>query len=121
MARESLTLISSGGHEPPAGRGTPVLVGLVVLACGLCATWLGTARSPFVDTAPPETVTAEEVGPLPDIPKRAQPAPPPPEPVRLASLPEELGRALSRIEDDELRKAITEAATTTLARERRKD
>ncbi len=62
-----------------------------------------------------------QVGPLPDIPKRAQPAPPPPEPVRLASLPEELGRALSRVEDDKLRKAITEAARTSLARVRRKD
>ena len=63
-----------------------------------------------------------QVGPLPDIPKRAQDAPPPPEPVRLASLPEELGRALSRVHDDDLRKAITEAATTSLARTReRKD
>ena len=62
-----------------------------------------------------------QVGPLPDIPKKPAPAPPPPEPVRLASLPEELGRALSRVEDDELRKAITEAATTSLARERRRD
>jgi hypothetical protein len=61
------------------------------------------------------------VGPLPDLPKRRRAAPPPPEPVRLASLPEELGRALSRVEDDELRQAITEAATTSLARRRRKD
>lgn len=60
-----------------------------------------------------------QVGPLPDIPKRDQAEPPPPEPVRLASLPEELGRALSRVEDDELRKAITEAATTSLARTRK--
>jgi hypothetical protein len=62
-----------------------------------------------------------QVGPLPELPKRQQPAPPPPEPVRLASLPEELGRALSRVEDDALRKAITEAATTSLARGRNKD
>ena len=61
-----------------------------------------------------------QVGPLPDIPKRLPDAPPPPEPVRLASLPEELGRALSRVEDDDLRKAITEAATTSLARTRNK-
>lgn len=60
-----------------------------------------------------------QVGPLPDIPKRDQAEPPPPEPVRLASLPEELGRALSGVEDDELRKAITEAATTSLARTRK--
>jgi hypothetical protein len=31
-------------------------------------------------------------------------------------LPEELGRALSRVEDDALRKAIADAATTSLAR-----
>jgi hypothetical protein len=62
-----------------------------------------------------------QVGPLPDIPKRPAPPPPPPEPVRLASLPEELGRALSRVEDDALRKAITEAARTSLARVRRKE
>jgi len=60
-----------------------------------------------------------QVGPLPDIPERRKAAPPPPEPVRLASLPEELGRALSRVEDDALRKAITEAATTSLARTRK--
>lgn len=59
-----------------------------------------------------------QVGPLPEIPKRLRPAPPPAEPVRLASLPDELGRALSRVEDDELRKKIAEAATTSLARER---
>lgn len=59
-----------------------------------------------------------QVGPLPEIPQRQRPAPPPPEPVRLASLPDELGRALSRVDDDELRKAIAEAATTSLARER---
>jgi hypothetical protein len=56
------------------------------------------------------------VGPLPDIPKRPEAAPRPAEPVRLAALPEELGRALSRVQDDELRKAIAEAATTSLAR-----
>jgi len=57
-----------------------------------------------------------QVGPLPDIPKHAQSAPAPPQPIRLASLPEELGRALSRVEDDALRKAIADAATTSLAR-----
>jgi hypothetical protein len=60
-----------------------------------------------------------QVGPLPDIPKRPKAPPRPPEPVRLAALPEELGRALSRVEDDDLRKAITEAATTSLARVRK--
>jgi len=62
-----------------------------------------------------------QVGALPDIPPRPPPAPPAPEPVRLASLPEELGRALSRVEDDELRKAITEAAATSLARRHDKE
>jgi hypothetical protein len=57
-----------------------------------------------------------QVGPLPDIPKRPEAAPRPAEPVRLAALPEELGRALSRVDDDDLRKAIAEAATTSLAR-----
>jgi len=60
-----------------------------------------------------------QVGPLPDLPKRRYEPPPLPEPVRLASLPEDLGRALSRVEDDALRKAITEAATTSLARTRK--
>ena len=60
-----------------------------------------------------------QVGPLPDIPERPPDAPPPPEPVRLASLPDELGRALSRVHDDELRRAITEAAKTSLARTRK--
>ena len=62
-----------------------------------------------------------QVGPLPDIPKRLRDTPPPPKPVRLASLPDELGRALSRVHDDDLRNAITEAATTSLARRRNKD
>ena len=56
-----------------------------------------------------------QVGPLPALPKRP-PATRPPQPVRLASLPEELGRALSRIDDDALREAITDAATISLAR-----
>jgi len=60
-----------------------------------------------------------QVGPLPDIPKRPEAPPRPAEPVRLAALPEELGRALSRVEDDDLRKAITEAASTSLARVRK--
>lgn len=60
-----------------------------------------------------------KVGPLPDLPPHRQPPPPPPEPIRLASLPEELGRALSRVQDDALRRAITDAATTSLARSRK--
>lgn len=61
-----------------------------------------------------------KVGPLPDLPKRPRPKPPAPEPVRLAALPEDLGRALSKIHDDTLRKTITEAATTSLSRTRQK-
>lgn len=57
-----------------------------------------------------------QVGKLPDLPKRSRPDPPPPDPVHLASLPEDLGRALSRVEDDALRKTITNAARTSLAR-----
>ena len=62
-----------------------------------------------------------QVGPLPDLPKRPKAQPTPPTPVRLAALPDELGRALSRVEDERLRKAITEAATTSLARAREND
>ena len=62
-----------------------------------------------------------QVGTLPDLPKRPKAPPPAPEPVRLAALPDELGRALSRVEDEQLRKAITEAATTSLARARKND
>lgn len=61
-----------------------------------------------------------QVGPLPDLPKRDARTQPAPEPVRLAALPEELGRALSRVADDALRKQITEAATTSLARTRKR-
>ncbi len=62
-----------------------------------------------------------KVGPLPELPKRARSIPPAaPEPVRLAALPEELGRALSRIDDDALRQTIADAATTSLARTRTK-
>lgn len=60
-----------------------------------------------------------QLGPLPELPKRDPRAAPPAEPVRLASLPEDLGRALSRIADDALRRQITEAATMSLARPRK--
>lgn len=61
-----------------------------------------------------------KVGPLPDLPKRPRERPPAPAPVRLAALPEELGRALSKIHDDALRQTVTDAATTSLARSRQK-
>ncbi|MEM7434059.1 MAG: DUF721 domain-containing protein [Myxococcota bacterium] len=57
-----------------------------------------------------------KVGPLPHLPKPPAPARRAPEPVRLAALPEALGRALANIGDDELRKAVTDAATTSLSR-----
>jgi len=72
----------------------------------------------YAPTAPIERIRFQ-VGPLPDLPKRLQHPPPRPEPVRLASLPEELGRALSRVDDDKLREVIAEAATTSLARIRK--
>lgn len=61
-----------------------------------------------------------KVGPLPDLPTRTREKPPAPEPVQLAALPEELGRALSQIHDDDLRQTISDAATTSLARTRHK-
>lgn len=60
------------------------------------------------------------VGPLPELRKSPARDEPPTEPLHLASLPDELGRALSRVHDDELREAITRAATTSLARQRTK-
>lgn len=59
-----------------------------------------------------------QVGPLPDFPVRHKPEPLPAEPVRLAALPEELGRALARVDDDELRSTIAQAATAGLLRDR---
>lgn len=59
-----------------------------------------------------------KVGPLPDLPARVERTRRAPEPVRLTALPEDLGRALSRIRDDELRQTVTEAATTSLARKK---
>ncbi|MGB5811697.1 MAG: DUF721 domain-containing protein [Polyangiales bacterium] len=61
-----------------------------------------------------------KVGPLPDLPNRRPAVRPAPDPVRLAALPEALGRALGQIQDDDLRKAIAKAATTSLARNRHK-
>lgn len=59
-----------------------------------------------------------KVGKLPEL--RRPPARkkvPKPQPVRLATLPGDLGRALSRVNDDNLRDAIARAATTSLSRQ----
>jgi hypothetical protein len=63
-----------------------------------------------------------KVGKLPEL-RRAprRPKPPKPEPIRLAALPEELGRALSRVHDDSLRDVITRAATSSLSRRHRNE
>ena len=55
-------------------------------------------------------------GPLPSFP---EPPPSPPKkpkrrPVSLTALPDELGRALAAVRDDDLRAIITRAATTSL-------
>lgn len=55
-----------------------------------------------------------KVGPLPEIPLRRVRPQPKPFKVELAALPDELGRALARVNDDELRQRIALAATTSL-------
>lgn len=59
-----------------------------------------------------------QVGPLPELLVRKERKPAEPEPVRLAALPEELGRALSRVHDDDLRSTIAQAATAGLLRDK---
>lgn len=54
------------------------------------------------------------VGPLPEMPVRRPIDPPKPRRVALTALPDELGRALARVGDDALRRAIAAAATTSL-------
>ncbi len=58
-----------------------------------------------------------KVGPLPPLLVQRAAPPHEPEPVRLAALPEELGRALSRVHDDDLRSTIAQAATAGLIRD----
>jgi hypothetical protein len=60
------------------------------------------------------------VGPLPELPKGTRPEKPRPAPIVLATLPEELARALSRIDDDALRDAIGGAASVALGRDPRR-
>jgi hypothetical protein len=56
------------------------------------------------------------VGPLPEAPKALRPERPRPQPIALAVLPDKLARALSRIDNDELRDAISGAASVALGR-----
>lgn len=55
------------------------------------------------------------VGDLPALPERAAPRNDPVEPIPLSAIPEEIGRALAHVHDDELRDALTRAAAASLA------
>lgn len=57
------------------------------------------------------------VGPLPELPPSTRPEPVRVSPVAVATLPEELARALAGIDDDELREAIGHAASIALGRD----
>jgi hypothetical protein len=57
-----------------------------------------------------------KTGPLPDVPKSSRPERQRPEPVAVATLPENLARALAAIDDDALREAISGAAAVALGR-----
>jgi hypothetical protein len=56
-------------------------------------------------------------GPLPELPKSNRPERQRPEPVAVAALPEQLARALAAIDDDDLREAISFAASVSLGRD----
>lgn len=56
------------------------------------------------------------VGPLPELPPSTRPEIPRPAPIPVATLPENLARALAVIDDDELRDAIGHAASLVLGR-----
>ncbi|MEM1413855.1 MAG: DUF721 domain-containing protein [Myxococcota bacterium] len=56
------------------------------------------------------------VGPLPAIPRDTRFLPPPPPRRPATELPEDVGRALARIHDDELRQAVARAASYSLGR-----
>lgn len=55
-------------------------------------------------------------GPLPEIPAGTRPERKRPEPIVLATLPENVARALASIDDDALREAISSAAAVSLGR-----
>lgn len=56
------------------------------------------------------------VGPLPAIPRDTRWLPPPPPRRPATELPEDVGRALARIGDDELRSTVARAAAYSLGR-----
>ncbi len=56
------------------------------------------------------------VGPLPELLEGSRPARPTPAPVVVPTLPEQLARALARIDDDGLREAVAAAAGVCLGR-----
>jgi hypothetical protein len=58
------------------------------------------------------------VGKLPPLPVKPRDLPPHPPSVPLSELPEELARELSRVSDDDVRTAISDAAAATLGRDR---
>jgi hypothetical protein len=58
-----------------------------------------------------------KVGKLPPPPARPRPAPPPPPAVPVAALPEELARELGRVGDDDVRDAVSKAASIALGRD----
>lgn len=61
-----------------------------------------------------------KVGPLPGSPPVKKPDPTPPPMPPLADLPDEIGRALAHLPDDDLRDEIGRAATACLARNRQR-
>jgi len=58
-----------------------------------------------------------KVGPLPDVVAPRRPRRDDTRPIQTKALPEELGRALARVPDDELRMLIARAASTALGRD----
>ena len=60
------------------------------------------------------------VGPLPDLPRMRSRHVREPAAIPIVALPEELGRALATVGDDDVRRAVASAATSSLAREKKR-
>lgn len=60
------------------------------------------------------------VGPLPELPEVVRPTQPEPPPAPAAALPEEVGRALASMRDEDLRNAVASAARQSLGRAMKK-
>ena len=60
------------------------------------------------------------VGPLPELPRMRRREIREPSAIPIVALPEDLGRALATVGDDDVRKAVASAATSSLAREKKK-